>query len=74
VYGELYTGEDQKLSRVPKGYEVDNPAAEYLKLKSFIAMRKLTEKEVLSKDLKKITLEAFAALQPLMEFINRAMG
>jgi uncharacterized protein (TIGR02453 family) len=74
VYGELYTGEDQKLSRVPKGYEADNPAAEYLKLKSFIAMRRMTDKEVMSGDLRKITLEAFSTLQPMMEFINRAIA
>jgi uncharacterized protein (TIGR02453 family) len=74
VYGELYKGEDMMLSRVPKGYEPDNPAAEFLKMKSYIAMRKVTDKELLSKDLKKITLEAFSALQPLMEFINTALA
>jgi hypothetical protein len=33
VYGDLEGGEF-KLSREPKGYEKDNPAIEYLKLKS----------------------------------------
>jgi uncharacterized protein (TIGR02453 family) len=74
VYGELYKGEDMMLSRVPKGYEPDNPAAEFLKMKSYIAMRPVTDKELLSKDLKKITLEAFSALQPLMEFINTSLS
>jgi hypothetical protein len=37
-------------------------------------MRPVTDKELLSKDLKKITLDAFGALQPLMEFINTALG
>jgi len=74
VYGEMYKGEDMMLSRVPKGYEPDNPAAEFLKMKSYIAMRPVMDKELLSKDLKKITLEAFSALQPLMGFINTALG
>jgi len=74
VYGNLYQGEDMMLSRVPKGYEADNPAAEYLKMKSYIAMRPVTDRELLSKDLKKITVEAFGALQPLMEFINTALS
>jgi len=74
VYGEMYKGDDMMLSRVPKGYEPDNPAAEYLKMKSYIAMRPVTDKELLSKDLKKITLEAFSALQPLMGFINTALA
>ena len=74
VYGEMYKGDDMMLSRVPKGYEPDNPAAEFLKMKSYIAMRPVTDKELLSKDLKKITLEAFSALQPLMGFINTALA
>jgi uncharacterized protein (TIGR02453 family) len=74
VYGDLYKGDDMMLSRVPKGYEPDNPAAEYLKMKSYIAMRPVTDKELLSKDLKKITLDAFGALQPLMGFINTALA
>ena len=38
VYGDLDRSAEFLLSRVPKGYEPDNPAAEYLKLKSFVAM------------------------------------
>ncbi len=70
-FGELYSGEDMSLQRVPKGYEADNPAAQYLKLKSFIATRKLTDEEVLSKSLQKTCVAAFTALKPLLDFINR---
>lgn len=73
IYKELYTGEDSKLSREPKGYEKDNPAIEYIKLKSFLAMQPLTEADLTGKDLvKKITV-AFETLQPLVTFINRAL-
>lgn len=73
VYGDLYRGEDTSLSKVPQGFEKDNPAAGYLKLKSFIAMKTLSEKELSSKDLAKTTLEAFETLQPLLAFINRSV-
>jgi uncharacterized protein (TIGR02453 family) len=73
AYGELYKGDDTLLTRLPKGYEVDNPASEYLKLKSYIAMRQVTDKELLSKDFRKITLDAFNALQPLIDFLNSAL-
>ena len=36
-YAEISHAEEYKLQRVPKGYEADNPAAEFLKLKSFTA-------------------------------------
>src|SRR5215208_6456212 len=33
IYNDLYQGDDIKLSTMPKGYEKDNPAIRYLKLK-----------------------------------------
>jgi uncharacterized protein (TIGR02453 family) len=73
VYGELYKGEDVSLVKVPQGFEKDNPAAEFLKLKSFLAMKKLKESDISSKELEKQVLEAFDALQPLVLFINQAL-
>jgi uncharacterized protein (TIGR02453 family) len=70
-FGLLYSGEDMSLRRVPKGYDNDNPAAEYLKLKSFIATKKLSDEEVNSASLKKSCIVAFVALKPLLDFINR---
>lgn len=74
VYGELYRGEDVSLSKVPHGFEKDNPAAEYLKLKSWLAMKDLTDAELTSKELLKKTLDAYETLQPLLTFINRAVA
>jgi uncharacterized protein (TIGR02453 family) len=73
VYGDLYHGSDIKLSTVPKTYEKDNPAIEYLKLKCFIAEEKLDDEELLKSSLHKKTVEAYLTLQPLIEFINKAL-
>ena len=73
VYGELDKSAEFLLSRVPKGYLPDNPAAEYLKLKSYIAIVKINDADFASKDLVKKTVAAFEALQPLLEFINNSM-
>lgn len=72
VYKELYRGEDSVLSREPKGYDKDNPAIEYIKFKSFVAMQPLTNADFTNKDLLKKIATAFEALQPLVEFINRS--
>lgn len=73
-YGELERGEGMALSREPKGYEKNNPAIEYIKLKSFVATAALTDADLTSKDLvKKITV-AFETLQPLITFLNRALS
>ena len=73
VYNDLSRDAEYILSRVPKGYEADNPAAEYLKLKSFVTMIAIKDAELTSKDLSKKVLNAFEALQPLLEFINQSI-
>lgn len=72
IYGDLEQGE-YKLSREPKGYDKDNPAIEYLKLKSLVAVQILTDENLVSKDLLEKTIVAFTALMPLIKFINRSL-
>lgn len=71
VFGGLSEEKEYKLTRVPKGYEADNPAAEYLKLKSHLAGINLTDEDLMSPTLVKKTLKAFETLQPLIAFLNR---
>lgn len=73
IYGDLYKGGDVSLSTMPKGYEKDNPAAGYLRLKSFIAETRIEDEELTKGSLHKKTLAAFEALQPLLNFINRTL-
>jgi uncharacterized protein (DUF2461 family) len=61
------------LSLMPKGYEKDHPAIEYLKLKSFIAETKIDDDVLTTSSLHKKTVAAFEALQPLINFINRSL-
>lgn len=74
VYKDLDWSDEFLLSRVPKGYEPDNPAAEFLKLKSFIAMINLSDSDLTSQILLKKTVAAFEALQPLVNFLNRSVS
>lgn len=72
-FGGLYHGEDVSLVKVPQGFEKDNPAAEYLKLKSWLASREFPDAEVTSKDFLKKVTDAFETMQPLLQFLNRAL-
>ena len=72
-YGDLQKGEGLSLSREPKGYEKDNPAIDYIKLKSWIATTSITDAELTDKQLLKKINAAFHALQPLVVFLNRAL-
>ena len=64
---------DAKLARPPKGYDIDNPAIELLKLKSFTAIMPISDKEVLDPAVVKKTLSIFKTIAPLVHFLNRAI-
>jgi uncharacterized protein (TIGR02453 family) len=72
TYGDLEQGE-YKLSREPKGYEKDNPAIEYLKLKSLVATQRITDEELVSEGVQQKIINALTALMPLVKFINRSL-
>ncbi len=65
--------QDEILSRPPKGYEADNPAIEYLKLKSFVTTRAISDELLASKSLLKEVLGTFTAMKPFINFLNRAI-
>jgi uncharacterized protein (TIGR02453 family) len=73
VYGEISNDAEMKLSRPPKGYDENNPAIEFIKLKSFIAIANVADKDVTEKNLSKKIIDAFETLQPLIIFLNRAL-
>jgi uncharacterized protein (TIGR02453 family) len=63
----------EKLKTPPRGYSGDHPEIELLKYKQFIAGHALTDKDVLSPRLLSHTVEVFAALKPLLDFLNDAV-
>ncbi|MEO7310540.1 MAG: DUF2461 domain-containing protein [Chitinophagaceae bacterium] len=73
MYGDLTKTSEYSLTRPPKGYDENNPAIEYLKLKGFVGMASITDETLLSKDLVKKVVAAFEALRPLLDFLNRAI-
>jgi uncharacterized protein (TIGR02453 family) len=73
IYGNVFRNGDLSLTTMPKGYEKDNPAADYLKLKSMIAETTVRDEELIKSSLHKKTIESFLALQPLLNFINRSI-
>lgn len=71
TFGNLTT--EAKLSRPPKGYDIDNPAIEFLKLKSFTAIVPIADKDIFNENMVKQSLTVFKTLSPLVQFLNRAI-
>jgi len=64
---------NDKLVRPPKGYEPDNPAIEFLKLKSFVVSKPITDAELQDKDCVQTVAKTFNAIKPLIDFLNTAL-
>lgn len=62
--------QDDKLKKIPQGFEKDDPMAEYLKLKNFIVVYPLKDKEVLDKNAVKNLTGIFSLMKPLNDFLN----
>lgn len=73
LYGDLDRSEGMSLSREPKGYEKSNPAIDYIKLKSWVAIAPISDADLTDKGLAKKIISAFETLQPLVLFLNRAL-
>ena len=62
-----------QLSRVPRGYVKDHPAANYLRHKQFVGGCELPADFALSPKFYPELLKVFRAVSPLVEFLNHAM-
>jgi uncharacterized protein (TIGR02453 family) len=60
------------LQRPPKGYDAENPAVEFLKLKSFIVTTKITDVDLLDKDFVKKIASLYTVVKPFLDFLNTA--
>ena len=70
----LDRSETNSLKNAPKGFEKNDPAIEFLKLKSFTASHKIDDKELLDKNFVKTAAEKLIALKPLIDFLNRGLA
>jgi uncharacterized protein (TIGR02453 family) len=61
------------LSRPPKGYDENNPAIHYLKMKSFFVSTPFTDAALQEKNMQKEIAKAFEAMKPLIDFFNKAV-
>lgn len=63
----------EQLKTLPKGYAADNPAIEYLKMKSFIVDHQMDDKDITGKGFLKSCIDTFTTMKPLVDFLNRAI-
>ncbi|MES2480040.1 MAG: DUF2461 domain-containing protein [Bacteroidota bacterium] len=72
MFGDL--DQSEKLKKCPKDYTDDNPALEYLKLKSFTVGTALTDKEMMGKDAVSKITTIVKEMKPFIDFLDKAVG
>lgn len=72
AFGGLEVNPAHKVSRVPQGFDATHPSAEWLKLKSFIATRPLTDQQLSTKGITAEIVAQMSTAIPLVHFINTA--
>jgi uncharacterized protein (TIGR02453 family) len=73
AFGTLEHSEGQTLLQMPRGYEKDNPAAEFLKLKSWVATHNISDEDLMKRGSATRVAKVFENLQPMILFLNRAL-
>ena len=63
-----------RLTRVPRGFAPDHPAAHWLRFNSFTASRALRDADVTSPKLVDLIMKDYVALLPLVRWLNGALG
>ncbi|WP_210149916.1 DUF2461 domain-containing protein [Chryseobacterium scophthalmum] len=71
-YEEL--DQEHKLKNVPQGFEKEDPMGEYLKLKSFIGVHNITNKDLSDKNAVKKISKIFEAAKPLNDFLDTSIS
>ena len=66
--------EGDELKRIPRGYPAEHPLADDLRRKDFIAVRRLSEKEVLEPDFLQRYTDLCREPLSLMKFLTDALG
>jgi uncharacterized protein (DUF2461 family) len=62
------------LTRVPRGCSPDDPAARWLRYRSFTAGRTISERDITSPRLVTRLANDFERLTPLVRWLNRSLG
>ncbi|MES2704322.1 MAG: DUF2461 domain-containing protein [Bacteroidota bacterium] len=64
----------EQLKNPPQGYDAENPAIEYLKMKGYTVGYELADSDLTSKTFVKKVVDTFTVMRPFIDFLNRPLG
>jgi uncharacterized protein (TIGR02453 family) len=75
-FSKFYGGlalKEEALKSAPLGYAKDHPQIELLRMKSFVVIKRLSDKEVIEADLLELVENSFLLVKPMIDFLNIAI-
>ncbi|MBO9661036.1 MAG: DUF2461 domain-containing protein [Chitinophagaceae bacterium] len=70
VFGAL---QGETLTRIPRGYDADSPAADLLRFKQLLLVRKFSDEEVLSNDFIDTAESVMRSLRPFFDYMSEVL-
>jgi uncharacterized protein (TIGR02453 family) len=67
LFGQL---EGDEVKTAPRGFDIEHPAIDLIRKKSFLVTRKFTDKEVLSPNFRNQINESFLGLRPFFDYMS----
>ncbi|MDQ0107059.1 uncharacterized protein (TIGR02453 family) [Chitinophaga terrae (ex Kim and Jung 2007)] len=71
TFGSL---EGEQLKKIPRGYDAAHEAADLLRYKQYLLIRRFTDEEVLSPHFRKEAGKAFAAMRPFFDYMSEVLS
>jgi uncharacterized protein (TIGR02453 family) len=73
-FKNLYPAIDgERLKKAPQGYDIENPAIDFLRLKSFTVGHPVKDADFLGKNAVKEVVHSFKVMKPFVDFLNRSV-
>lgn len=67
------TLEGEEVKTAPRGFDVNHPAIDLIRKKSFVAIRNFTDEEVLADDFQDKLKESYLQLRPFFDFMSEVL-
>lgn len=67
MFGEL---EGEEVKTAPRGFDIEHPAIDLIRKKSFLVSRSFSDEEVLAPGFKDVIKESFLAVRPFFDYMS----
>jgi uncharacterized protein (TIGR02453 family) len=65
--------EGDEVKTAPRGFDIEHPAIDLIRKKSFLAVRRFTDEEVLSANFRQELKESYLALRPFFDYMSAVL-